>query len=118
VDDVDHDGDLDAAGVGLGVDAVELVGVAVHQHDPVSAVVGVAAGGLVEPGCDHGCGVVGDTGAKPLASRDRRRPGVGALGVAVGQDVGDRAGCGGQVVDAGELGHALAVALLALGQAA
>ena len=43
VDDVDHDGHVHAAGAGFGVDAVDLVGVAVDQGDPAAPVGGVAA---------------------------------------------------------------------------
>lgn len=46
VDEVDHDGDLGVVGSCLGVGAVDLVGIAVHQDDPAAVVVGIAAGGL------------------------------------------------------------------------
>jgi hypothetical protein len=48
MDEVDDDVDADAAGVGFGPDAVDLVVVAVDQGDPGAVVVGVAAVGLGE----------------------------------------------------------------------
>lgn len=74
-----------AAGAGLGADTVDLVGITVDEGDPGASVVGVAAAGLVESGRDHGCGVVGDAGDKPLAGRGRRRPSLRAFGLAIGQ---------------------------------
>lgn len=75
------------------------------------------AGGRAEPGADHG-GVVGDAGAKPLASRNRRRPGVARSTWLSSRMSAAVRVWGDQVVDAGELGHALGVPLLALGQVA
>src|SRR5664279_6607232 len=50
VDEVDDDGQVDAASRGLGFDAVDLVVVAVDERDPGTLVVGVAAVGFVEHG--------------------------------------------------------------------
>lgn len=43
MDEVDHDGDVDAAGSRLRLDALDLVGVAVDQRDPGPVLAGVAA---------------------------------------------------------------------------
>src|SRR5664280_1973128 len=48
VNEVDHDGDLQGACVGLGGDPVDLVVVAVDEGDPGAVVVRVAAVGLGE----------------------------------------------------------------------
>jgi hypothetical protein len=78
VHDVDHDRDGEVAGAGLGADPVDLVTVAVHQGDPGPFLVGVAAGGLVEPGTDHLGGVLGDADGQPFAVCGRRGQGFAA----------------------------------------
>jgi hypothetical protein len=48
VDQVDQDRDLDLAGLGLLLDAVDLVAVPVHEREDRALVVGVASVGLLE----------------------------------------------------------------------
>ena len=111
MDDVDQDGDGDAAGGGLGADPPDLVLVPVGQRDPGPLAARVAAVGLGESrGHDIG-GVRGDAGGQPLARGLRaRRAGAG------GQDRGRGARDRGDVGDRGDLGHPLAGADLAAGQ--
>ena len=52
VDQVDDDGDVDPSGAGFGLDAVDLVVVAVDQRDPVAPMVRVASFGFVEDAGD------------------------------------------------------------------
>jgi hypothetical protein len=90
--------------------------VGVDEGDPGSAVVGVAAVGLVEGGGDDGRDVVGDAGGQPLAAGVRA--GCGGAGLAgAGDDVAGGARARGGVVDAGELGHPLAAVFLSWRQA-
>ena len=64
VDEVDDDVHLDPVGVGFGVDAVDLVVVAVDQHDPAALVLGhpdsiLAIGSIVAGRMyDRGCPIV------------------------------------------------------------
>jgi hypothetical protein len=109
VDEVDDDRHGDVAGVGFGVDPVDLVGVAVQQADPGPPVIGVTAGGLVEHRGDDLRRFVFHARRKPLALGHRPGPHVLA---SRGQDVIDRAGGGNGVEHADHLGHPLAVALL------
>ena len=71
VDEVNDDGDGDAAAGGLGGDGLDLGVVAVDQDRPFPPVLRVAAFGLVEGGGDDGGDVVGDRGGQPLAPRLR-----------------------------------------------
>jgi nucleoside-diphosphate-sugar epimerase len=91
VDEVDYDGYGDGALAGFDADPIELVVVAVDQGDPVSTLLRITAGGLVEDRPDHLRRVVGDRGGQPLAAGSRRGPGLHAFGVGGWQDVGDRA---------------------------
>jgi hypothetical protein len=75
VHEVDHDGELGMVGLGLGVGALDLVGIAVDQDDPAVVVVRVAPGGLVEDLADDLVGRGGDTGGQPFAVSGR--PGRG-----------------------------------------
>lgn len=63
--EVDHDRDVDAAGVGFGVDAVDLLVGAVDQGDPSTLMVGVAPVGFVEDLGDDCDGVLDDAGGQP-----------------------------------------------------
>src|SRR5215471_6666140 len=114
MDEVDHDRHVDLAGVGFGLDAVELMVVAIDERDPGATVVGVTPLGLVEGPADHGGSVLHHAGHQPLVASPRSRPRDVLSVVSAGQDVVRRAGNGTGVVDAADLGHALAVALLAL----
>src|SRR5450756_410122 len=116
VNEVDHDGDLQGACVGLGGDPVDLVVVAVDEGDPGAVVVRVAAVGLGEDVGDHGCGVGHDAGGQPLVRRHRSRVDLGTFGGVHGQDVraGPRRGGG---VEHGPLfGPAFRAPLPPLGQ--
>ena len=116
MDQVDHDGDVDASGLGFGFDAVDLMVVAIDQGYPATCVCGVAPFGFVEDRCDHRGGVVDHARGHPLRAGFRcRRWGLAGL---AGQHVGGGAGYRGEVVDGADLGEAFAVALLALGQPA
>jgi hypothetical protein len=115
VDEVDHDRHVDLAGVGFGLDAVDLVVVAINERDPGATVVGVAPFGLVEDPADHGGGVVlHHAGHQPLVARTGGRPGELLSVVRAGQNVVRRAGNGPGIVHAADLGHALTVTLLSL----
>lgn len=101
---------------GFGGDAVDLVVVAVDHCDPVAAVLGVAALRLVKQPADDARGVLHDARGQPLVLGGRSVRRGGALRVVGGQDVGRCAQYGRDVVDGANLGHPLAVALLALAQ--
>jgi hypothetical protein len=116
VDEVHDDAHLDLAGGGLGLDALDLVVVAVDQRDPVTGVLGVAAVGLGEDLSDDACGVIYDAGRQPLVLGRRWGDRGVALGLIGGHDVRGGARGRGGVVDGADLGHALAVAFLAFGQ--
>src|SRR5664279_2730749 len=58
VDQVDDDGNDDPSGARFGLDAVDLVVVAVDQRDPAAPMVRVASFGFVEDAGDDLCGVV------------------------------------------------------------
>ncbi len=114
MDEVDHHGDVHLALLGLGLDAVDLVTVAVDQGHPSALVTRVPPLGLVEHLADHLGGVLDDARRHPLARGPwRRRCVFATLG---GQHVGGAAGHGREVIDSAYLGHALAVALFSLGQ--
>ena len=83
---------VDAAGLGLGFDSLDLVVVAVHERDPGAAVFGIAPVGLLEDVFDDGAGVLDDAGAQPLVGSDRA--GGGLIAVGAGEDVGRGAGAG------------------------
>ncbi len=114
--EVADDPDLHAAGLGLLVDPVDLVLVAVDERGPRALVGGVAALGLVEDLADDGRGVIDDAGCHPLAGGDRPGNGGLALGVVGGQHVSRGAYDRGGVIDGANLRHPLAPSLLALGQ--
>jgi hypothetical protein len=109
MDEVDHDGDLGVVGSGLGVGALDLVGVAINQDDPAAVVLRVTAGSLVEDLADDLASVGGDAGGQPCAVGGRSDRG-GAVPSGWGQDVFGGARCWGGVVDAAERGHAFALA--------
>jgi len=92
---------------------VELMVVAVDERDPGALMPGVAPVGFIEDPLDHGGGVLDDAGDQPLVASGRSGCTLVPL-VGAGHDVGGDARCGDGVVDAADLGHALAVALLAL----
>jgi len=79
VDEVDDDRDLDAADVGFGGDAVELVVVAVDQGDPAASVVRVAALRVVEQAAGHDGDAVLDRGVEVPAGRGGAGPAVRAF---------------------------------------
>ncbi len=112
VDEVDHDGHLHLAPAGLGLDALDLVVVPVHQDHPGPTVPGIAALGLVEDPTHHRGGVLDHAGDQPLVASCGPRHDLAAL-LAAGQHVYRRARRGSGVVDAADLGYPLAVALLA-----
>jgi hypothetical protein len=66
VHEIDHDGDGDTAGGGLVTDRVDLLAVAVDQHDPGPLMGRVPTFGLVDHGRDDGGDVVGDVGCQPF----------------------------------------------------
>ena len=72
VDEVDHDGQGDAAGGGGGLDQAELVVVPVHQGDPGPGMAGVAAVGLVEDLADGDVAAGRDVAGVPAVLRPRR----------------------------------------------
>ncbi len=111
VDQVDDDGDVDPSGAGFGLDAVDLVVVAVDQCDPVAPMVRVASFGFVEDAGDDLGGVVDHAGGQPLVLgfRCRRR---GVLAAFAGEHVGGLAGHGLQVVDGADLSHYAARAIM------
>ena len=114
VHEVHDDGDGQAPSVGFGVDAVELVAVAVDEDDPAATLERVASFGLIEHLGDHFGGVVDDAGRHPLVLGPRP---LVVTSAAVSDHVAGRAGHGRQVVDGADLGHALGSELLAFRQA-
>ncbi|WP_157751997.1 hypothetical protein [Actinoplanes derwentensis] len=106
VDEVEDQVDPHAAGVGFGVDPVDLVVVAVDQHDPAAQVVRVALLGPVEQSGGHRGGGIDDRRVDLTVDGFRPGPAGGAFGGAGGHDVGGAAdrGCG--VIDGGDHGHA------------
>ncbi len=114
VHDVDHDRDLDLALLGFGFDAVDLVVVAVHEHDPSALVGRVATLGLIEDVRDHACGVIHHRRGQPLPRRLRRRE---RLRAARGEHVRGGAGRWHDVVNRADLSDPLAIGLLSLGEA-
>src|SRR5437016_5265877 len=69
VDEVDHDGQGDAAGGGPGLDQADLVDVAVYQRDPGPPVIRVAAVGLIEDLADGDVQAGGDIAGIPAVLR-------------------------------------------------
>jgi hypothetical protein len=90
--------------------------VPVDERDPGASVLGVPALRLVEDAADDRRGIVHDAGHQPLVGCHRSGHGLAAFLLGRGQDVGGRARGRGDVVDRADLGHALAVAFLPLGQ--
>src|SRR4029077_13061766 len=72
VDEVDHDGQGDAAGGGGGLEQAELVVVPVDQRDPGPPVAGVTAVGLSEGLADGDVAARGDVAGVPAVLRLRR----------------------------------------------
>ncbi len=113
--EIEQDRYIDVAIVGFGFDPCDLVGVAVHQRDPGALVDGVSALGFVEDAADHFGGIVDNAGGEPLVSRlGRGRAFVRVRGC---DHVVWAADAGRSVVYGADLGHALSIAFLALGQA-
>src|SRR6476661_3427290 len=114
VDQVDDDGNDDPSGARFGLNALDLVVVAVDQRDPAAPMIGVASFGFVEDAGEDLGRVVDHAGGDPLVLglRCRRRRVLAALG---GEYVGGPAGHRCKVVDGTDLGQAFAVAFLALG---
>ena len=113
--EVDDRRDLDASSPGLHLDAVDLVVVAIHECDPGARVLGVAALSFVEDAADHRGGVFHHARSHPLIGGGGRRDRVASLVVVTGQDVRRRTRRRGDLIDAADLGHAFAAALLTLG---
>jgi hypothetical protein len=116
MDEIDDDRDADVAVVGFGVDAVELVVVAVDQDDPAAAVLRVAALRVVEQAIGHDGDAVLDRGVQVPAGRGGAGPAVGAFAGGGGQDVGGAADGRGGVVAGGDGGHASAAGPFPAGQ--
>jgi len=114
VDEVTDDRDLDAAAACLGPDHVDLVLRAVDESNPWTFMAGVTALCLVEGGSDDLLGGRHDARGEPFPRCHRCRCLLPV--VASGEDVAGGAWHRGGVVDDGELGHALRVALLAFGE--
>ena len=113
MDEIDDDGDAHRPGPRLGVDAVDLVVVAVYEGNQSALVVRVAPVCLVEDLAEYlGC-VFDHAGCDPLRVGFGRWRRVGAVGA--GEHVGGAAGYGRYVVDGAHLGEALAVTLLPFG---
>ena len=74
VDEVDQDGQGDAAGGGGGLDQAELVNVPVDQRDPGPEVIRVAAVGLGEDLADGDVAAGRDVAGVPAVLRPRRGP--------------------------------------------
>jgi len=98
--------------LGLGLDRRELRGVAVDEHDPAAAAIGIASERLVER--------LGDDGARgPFDARPDalvaglRAARLGGLAAQTVQDIRDGAAPGLDGVNRRDLRHALAVLLLA-----
>ena len=112
--EVTDDRDVDPSGFRLGLDPVDLVTCAVDERDPGAFMARVTAAGLVEGGSDDLRRVVDDARREPLVL------GLGcrwSLCVAVTpDDVTGHPDDRRHVVDRCDLGHALPVALLALGE--
>ena len=72
VDEVDHDGDGDAAIGRLGLDAVDLVVVSVDERHPGTGMGGVASFGFLEDVPQYLCGIVDNARGDPLVLGDGR----------------------------------------------
>ncbi len=107
--EVDGDRDLDAAGLGLEADPLDLVVGAVAERDPGAAVFGVASLGLLEDALDHGRWILDDARGQPLVGGERPRRGLVAFGLIGCEDVGRGARRGLGVIDRADLGHPLVI---------
>ena len=110
MNDIDQDRNLQLALLGVCLDPVDLVVVAVHERDPDALVVGVAALRFVEQVGHDRRGVLDHAGGQPLALRLGRRH---RLLLGAGEYVLGRARRGRHVVYGTDLGDPLAIALLA-----
>jgi len=95
VDEIDQDGDFQAAFAGVAADGGDLLLVPVHEEDPLADPLRVTAVGLIECLPDHRGDVLGDRGGYPLVPRGRAGTGLAAVGR--GGDVLRLAGRGGEI---------------------
>ena len=73
MDEIDHDRDVHVSVVGFGVDALDLMVVAIDQGHPAALMAGVTAGGLIEDTGDDLGGVVDHARGDPLGGGPRCR---------------------------------------------